>query len=63
MNLGIECPRYRASEFIRAANPRRDERVTCARCGAEFRYGELEDRAAQSARELLARVFPTMQLD
>lgn len=63
MNLSIECPQCRGGEFIRTANPRRDERVTCTGCNAEFHYGELEDRAAQSAREMLARAFPTMQLE
>jgi transposase-like protein len=63
MNLSIECPQCRGSEFVRTANPRRDERVTCAACTAEFHYGELEDRAAQSAREMLARAFPMMLLD
>lgn len=62
MNLSIECPRCRGSDFIRTANPRRDELVTCAGCQIEFHFGELEDRAAQAARELLAREFPTMLL-
>jgi transposase-like protein len=63
MDLNIECPRCHGGQFIRTANPRRDERVTCASCASEFHYGELEDRAVQSAREMLALAFPTMPPD
>jgi transposase-like protein len=63
VDLSIQCPQCRSGQFVRTANPRRDESVTCAGCGAQFHYGELEDRAMQSAREMLAKAFPTMQLD
>lgn len=63
MDLSIQCPQCRGGNFVRSANPRRDESVTCASCGSQFHYGELEDRAMQSTRELLAKAFPTMQLD
>ena len=62
VGLNIECPRCRGSQFIRSASPRRDDRVTCSTCAAEFSYGELEDRAVQSAQALLAQAFPMMQL-
>ena len=62
MDLSIQCPQCRGNEFIRTANPRRDEPVTCAGCDAQFHYGELEDSAAQRARALLVRAFPTMDL-
>jgi len=63
MNLSIECPNCRSRDFIRTANPRRDEPVVCAACATAFHFGELEDRAAQSARALLAQAFPSMALD
>ena len=63
MDLSIQCPQCRGGQFVRTANPRRDEPVMCAGCGAQFHYGELEDRAMQSARAMLAKAFPTMQLD
>ena len=63
LDLSIECPRCHGGQFIRTANPRRDEPVTCTGCGTEFHYGELEDRAMQAARALLAKAFPTMQLE
>ncbi|HEV7490321.1 MAG TPA: hypothetical protein VGO25_05910 [Rhodanobacteraceae bacterium] len=63
MDLSIECPRCHSGQFIRTANPRRDEAVTCAGCATVFHYGELEDRAVQSARDLLAQAFPTMPFD
>jgi hypothetical protein len=63
MDLSIECPRCHGGDFIRTANPRRDEPVVCPGCDIAYRYGELEDRAVQSARALLARTFPSMALD
>jgi len=63
VNLSIECPRCRGSHFIRTANPRRDEAVTCSGCGSEYRYGELEDRATQFVRDLLLKTFPSMRLE
>jgi transposase-like protein len=62
VDLSIECPQCHSSQFIRTANPRRDESVTCAGCNAQFHYGELEDNAAERARALLVRAFPTMDL-
>ena len=56
-SLNIECPQCRGTQFTGTASPRRDERVTCSGCGAEFGYGELEDRAVQSTRALLAQAF------
>lgn len=63
MDLNIECPLCHSGQFIRTANPRRDEAVTCASCNCEFHYGELEDRAVQSARALLARAFPSLRIE
>lgn len=63
MELDIECPQCLGAQFIRAANPRRDERVTCVGGGTDFHYGELEDRAVQAAEELLAKAFPNTALD
>ena len=63
MDLSIECPRCHGGDFIRTANPRSDEPVVCYGCDTAYRYGELEDRAVQSARALLARTFPSMALD
>jgi transposase-like protein len=63
MDLNIECPHCRSGNFIRTANPRRDEAVVCSSCNTPYSYGELEDRATQSARALLATAFPTMALD
>lgn len=62
MDLTIECPDCRGRQFIRTADPRRDETVTCGTCAAEFHYGQLEDTATQSVRDSLARAFPTMLL-
>jgi hypothetical protein len=58
MDLSIECPHCRCREFIRSANPRRDEFVTCSSCSIRFHYGELEDRATQAVRAMLAQAFP-----
>jgi hypothetical protein len=63
LDLDIECPQCRGRQFIRTANPRKDERVTCVNCACEYAYGILEDRALQSAREMLVQAFPTMSLD
>ena len=63
MDLTVECPHCRCCDFIRSANPRRDEWVTCVSCSIRFRYGELEDRATKSVRALLSRLFPAMALD
>ena len=63
MDLSIECPHCRCRDFIRSANPRRDEWVTCGGCSLKFHFGELEDRAAQSVRAMLAQAFPSMALD
>lgn len=63
MDLSIECPNCHGSDFIRTANPRRDETVVCSACSSTFAFGELEDRAADFARALLARAFPGMALD
>lgn len=60
MDLSIECPQCRSGDFIRTANPRRDEPVVCSGCNTAYRYGELEDRAVQSAQALLERAFPRM---
>ena len=62
LSLNIECPRCRSGHFIRGANPRRDEHVTCSGCAGEFCYGELEDRAVAAAQALLVQAFPAMQL-
>lgn len=63
MDLSIQCPHCRSRDFIRTAHPRRDEPVVCTFCNTAFHFGELEDRAAQSARALLAQAFPGMALD
>jgi hypothetical protein len=63
MDLSIDCPKCRGRDFIRTANPRRDEPVVCSACNSVFHFGELEDRAAQSARAMLAQAFPSMALD
>ena len=63
MNLSIECPRCRGSQFIQATNPRRDEVVICAGCRIRYHFGELEDLATRAVRKLLAIAFPAMQLD
>jgi Zn ribbon nucleic-acid-binding protein len=61
LDLSIQCPQCFTDQFIRSANPRRDELVTCVYCGKHYAYGELEDRAVASAKELLLKTFPGMR--
>jgi len=61
LDISIRCPQCRSEQFIRTANPRRDEVVTCVDCGRHHKYGELEDQAVAMAKELLAKAFPGMR--
>lgn len=61
LDINIQCPQCRSDQFIRTANPRRDEVVTCVDCGGHHKYGELEDHAVALAKELLAKAFPGMR--
>jgi hypothetical protein len=61
LDINIQCPVCRSYQFIRTADPRRDEVVTCVDCGGHYKYGELEDLAVASAKALLAKTFPGMR--
>jgi uncharacterized Zn finger protein len=58
LDIGVRCPECRSEEFLRSANPRRDEVVTCVGCGRYFTYGELEDQAVEAARKIISETFP-----
>ena len=55
MPLRVDCPNCRSTDLDLPEHARGDDAVACRRCGARFRFREVEAFALEDTRRLLAR--------
>lgn len=54
MKLTLKCSKCGSDQFEMPDRPRLSDKVTCARCGASTRYGDLKKQAGSQAEKLIA---------
>jgi len=55
--IELSCGRCGSKQFILPDNPSASDTVKCARCGAEGRYGDLQQQALVQAKAEIDKVM------